>query len=419
MNDSNDPRACSAAPVLILGLNYAPEMVGIGPYTADMASWLATRGHRVACVSAQPYYPGWTVAPEWRGGWRRAVEAGVEVSRCPIYVPANPSGAKRIVHHVSYAASALGPMLAAARRLKPRVVMAIAPSLMAAPIARLAARIAGARSWLHVQDFEIEAALATGLLDPNSLAGRLGEGFERSMLSGFDRISSISPQMCRSLARKGVAAERIYELRNWTDVDAVRPAAEPSPYRRQWGITAPHVALYSGNIANKQGIDIVVKAARLLEHRRDIQFVVCGDGPNRARLTNLAAGLPNIRFEDLQPRERLGEFLSLATVHLLPQRAEAADLVLPSKLTNIMASGRPVVATAAPGTGIADEIADCGIATPPGDAAAFAAAIAQLCDDRPLATRLGTAARAGAVARWSKSAILERFAASLTALASA
>jgi colanic acid biosynthesis glycosyl transferase WcaI len=92
------------------------------------------------------------------------------------------------------------------------------------------------------------------------------------------------------------------------------------------------VAIYSGNIANKQGIEIVVEAARLLRHRKDLMFVVCGNGPNRARLIESSADLDNIQFHDLQPRAP-ADLLGMASVHLLPQIAGAADLVPPGSPT--------------------------------------------------------------------------------------
>jgi colanic acid biosynthesis glycosyl transferase WcaI len=392
--------------ILFVGLNYAPEPIGIGLYSGDMCRAWAAMGHQVRAVVAAPYYPAWKIADEYRGGWKRTVEQGVDVTRCPIYVPNPPSGAKRIVHHLSFFASCLAPAVRAALGQRPDVVFSVAPSLIAAPAAWLAARLGGAKCWLHLQDFEVEAALATGLVDAG-FAGRAGTWFERAVLSLFDQVSSISPQMCRKLIEKGVPAERVYELRNWADVDAVRPGDE-SPYREEWRIETPHVALYSGNIANKQGIEIVLEAARRLRGRTDLTFVVCGEGPNRATLEAAAADLDNIRFHDLQPRERLSDLLSLASVHLMPQLPGAADLVLPSKLTNMLASGRPVVATAAPGTGLALEVDGCGLVTPPGDSEAFARGIERLLDDRALAATCGKAARNRAEERWAKGPILER-----------
>lgn len=394
--------------ILFLGINYWPEQVGIGLYSGDMCSAWAAMGHQVRAVVAAPYYPSWKVFDGYAGkGWSRGVEEGVDLTRCPIYVPANPTGIKRIIHHVSFLVSSLAPMLKAAISQKPDIVFTSAPSLIASPVAWLAARLSGAKCWLHIQDFEVEAALATGLVK-QGLAGRLGAGFERKVFALFDQVSSISPQMCRKLEEKGVPPARVYELRNWADVERVQPLAGPSSFREEWGINTPHVALYSGNIANKQGIEIVLEAARLLRGRKDLTFVVCGEGPNRADLQAAAAGLDNIQFHDLQPRDRLSELLGIATVHLMPQLATAADLLLPSKLTNMLASGRPVVATAAPGTGLAHEVEGCGLISPPGDTVAFAKAIESVLDDHALAAVLAKASRARSEERWAKQPILER-----------
>src|SRR5690606_21104647 len=279
---------------------------------------------------------------------------------------------RRMLHHASFAVASLFPVLGSALFWRPDVVIAVAPSLIAAPAVRIAAGLCGARTWLLIQDFEVEAAFATGLLDDKATMARFARWLERRVLAGFDTVSSISPQMCRRLADKGVAPERIAELRNWADLDLVRPLETPSAYRAEWDIGTPHVALYSGNIANKQGIEIVLEAAHRLKDRGDLTFVICGEGSHRTTLEAQAAGLGNVRFLDLQPRDRLGELLGLATVHLLPQRGSMANLVLPSKLTNMLASGRPVVATASPGTELAQEVESCGIVTPPGDGRAFA-----------------------------------------------
>lgn len=402
--------------ILVLGLNYAPEPVGIAVYTTGLAEALAARGHQVAVVAGKPYYPAWSVPALFRGGWRRDTnEAGVAITRVAHYVPARPSGARRILHHMSFAASALWPMLVAARRFRPDLVFTAAPSLIAAPVAGLAARLAGARSWLHIQDFEVEAAVATGLVGGGRLA-RWAGAFESRVLAGFDRVSSISPAMCRRCIAKGVAPERVVEFRNWADIEAVRPLAGPSPFRAEWGIATEHVALYSGNIANKQGIEIVVGAARRLAHRRDLTFVICGDGPNMEPLRQSAARLGNVVFRPLQPKERLGDLVGLATVHLLPQRAGAADLVLPSKLTNMLASGRAVVATADPGTGLAEEVEGCGLVVAPEDEEAFAEAIARLLDDPDLRAGLAAEARRRAETRWDRTAIIDGFEQTLRAL---
>jgi len=400
--------------LLILGLNYAPEKVGIAVYTTGMAEALAAEGHEVRVVAGQPYYPAWKIM-DGHNAWTYSsrTENGVQVLRVPHYIPGKPSGGRRLLHHASFALTALLPTLWKALTWRPDVVMTIAPSLIGAPVARMAAALAGARSWVHVQDFEVEAAFVTGLLKGEGAAARAARWFEGAVLKSFDHASAISPEMVKKLVEKGVPRGKTSEFRNWADIDAIRPMTHPSPYRAEWGITAENVALYSGNIANKQGIEIVLEAARLLKDRRDLTFVVCGEGPNRARLEEMATGLENIQFHDLQPRERLNDLMGLATIHLLPQLAGAADLVLPSKLTNMLASGRPVVATAAPGTGLAREVEGCGVIAEPGHVEAFASGIERLVVDSALREASALSARRRAEERWAKDAVLGRFMAEL------
>ena len=399
--------------LLILGLNYAPEPVGIGPYTTGLAEVLVARGHEVSVVAGKPYYPQWRHYEGQPPGRTEGIEHGVRIVRVPHYVPARPTGPKRIAHHLSFAKAARGPAMRAARE-RPDLVFAVAPSLLSVPVAARAAKAAGAPLWLHVQDFEVEAGLATGLLGGG--AGRVAGLVERRILGMADVVSTMSPQMRAKLIAKGVLEDRAVELRNWCDPRFDFANADAGEYRREWDIGDRHVALYSGNIANKQGLDTVIDAARQLAHRDDIVFVIAGEGPNRAALEALAKGLGNVLFRDLQPAERMADFLSLASVHLLPQIVGAADLVLPSKLTNMLASGRPVVATAAPGTGLYAEVEGCGVSTRPGDAAALAVAVAKLIDDRELRNDLGNEARKRAAERWSRDSIIAEFAARAEAL---
>lgn len=404
--------------ILIVGLNYAPEPVGIGPYTQGLAEALNEAGYRVSVVCGQPYYPQWRRHDGYGPGYGRSTENGVTVTRCPHYIPAKPGGLKRIVHLASFALSALPPALRAviARQTRPATVIAIVPALLSVVSAWVVARLCGAKLWVHVQDFEAEAAVATGLLRAGRLPARLALAAERFLLRRADRVSTISPQMAARLAAKGVAAPRILELRNWADNRFMPDTQGAKALRRALGLEGRTVALYSGNIARKQGIEVLVDAARLLAERPDIAFVICGEGPNRAALESRAAGFANVQLRDLQPAERMGALLAMADLHLLPQIAGAADLVLPSKLTNMLASGRPVVATTEPGTGLFAEVEGCGLLTPPEDAETLAAAIAALADDPQRRAELGKAAVARAAERWSKPAIIARWIAALDAL---
>ncbi|MFM6950862.1 MAG: WcaI family glycosyltransferase [Novosphingobium sp.] len=403
--------------LLVIGLNYAPEPVGIGPYTTGLCEALVRSGHRVTAIVGKPYYPRWRADPAYAGGWLEAEENGVRLVRCPHYVPQDPVGIRRFGHLISYAITALVPAVRIALRERPQVVFCIAPALLSIITAILAAWLCGARLWVHVQDFEVEAAFATGLMRPTTWRARLALWLEAWLLGQADRVSTISPQMLAKLTEKGIPRDRQFELRNWADASFAADPAGASNLRTEWGLTDRVVALYSGNIARKQGIEVLIEAARLLQHRTDIVFVICGEGPNRNRLAEQARDLANLQLHDLQPAARMGAMLAMADVHLLPQIAGAADLVLPSKLTNMLASGRPVIATTMPGTGLHAEVDGCGLCVGPGDPAALAQAVISLADDAASRDRLGRAAALRAAEHWQQDAILKRMMAELQRLA--
>ena len=405
--------------LLVHGLNHWPEKVGIGRYTGELVAWLAARGHQVRVVTAPPYYPDWHVWRGWRRfWWQRETNSGARIHRAPLYVPRKPTGRQRAIHLLSFAFTSLPVALWQGLVFRPHVVFAVAPALASAPMAWLAAKAGGAPSWLHIHDFELDAAFGLGLMQGGWLKRR-ALAVERCLLRRFHRISTISPRMVERLAAKGVAEERRILFPNWVDCGEIRPLSSP-PQDLAAAMQLPagrRIALYGGNLGEKQGLEILVEAARLLAGRDDLLFLIVGEGAARERLQAAAAGLGNLLFRPLVGADQLNALLNLATVHLLPQRADAADLVLPSKLAPMLASARPIVATAAPGTGVAQAVEGAGLAVPPGDAAAFAAAIARLVDEPELALTLGGRGRERALAEWDREAILLRFEAALGDLA--
>jgi colanic acid biosynthesis glycosyl transferase WcaI len=199
------------------------------------------------------------------------------------------------------------------------------------------------------------------------------------------------------LLEKGVSKERAVLFLNGVDTDSIFPLGYESPLRQELGIDPNKVvALYSGTMGNKQGLEAIVEVARL-QGMEDIQFVLCGEGPIRNALVAKADGLPNVRFLPLQPVERLNDLLNLADVHLLPQKAGVENLVLPSKLGGMLASGRPILACASEGSAISSIVGDCGVVVPPDDVHALAAALRHLSLNEKVRQALGQAARKKAV----------------------
>ncbi|HEY1506269.1 MAG TPA: WcaI family glycosyltransferase [Stellaceae bacterium] len=381
--------------LLIIGLNFAPELTGIGKYTGEMAAWLAARGHDVSVVTTRPYYPGWTRTPGLRGWtWEREMWRGCRIVRCPLYVPKWPNGARRLVHFLSFALSSAPGALIGARGRRFDVVGAIAPTLAAAPLALALARAHGAKSWLHVQDLEIEAAIELQIVTHRRVLAA-AQGVERGLLRRFDLVSTISPNMRRALADKGVVPDRLGLCPNWIDTAQVFPIPEAHALRREFGVDDGRcVVLYAGSMGTKQGLETVIDAARCLagQGAGAPLFLLAGAGPALAGLEQRAAGLANVKFLPLQPIERFNRLLNVADIHILPQRRGVADLVMPSKLGAMLAVGKPVIATAPATSQLALTLEDAGVIVPPEEPVALAAAIERLCREDALRRAMGRAA---------------------------
>ena len=442
--------------ILIHGINFSPELTGIGKYSGEMAQWLAAQGHEVRVVTAPPYYPQWKLAEGYANKWRReklpkslqffphpsplveqlatrlsplagkslvipagegiTIKGSLVIYRCPLWVPSRPSGLKRILHLASFALSSF-PVMLWQIFWRPDVVLVVEPPLFCAPQAWLVARLSGGKTWLHIQDYEVDAAFELGLLKGAGIR-RLVAACERWLMRRFDRVSTISQRMLERALAKGVAAERVVLFPNWVDLAGLKfDGSEGIGYRAELGIAADAVvALYSGNMGAKQGLEILAQTASLLRDKRNIEFVFCGNGAGKADLLMQCEALPNVRFLDLQPMERLGELLAVADIHLLPQRADAADLVMPSKLTGILASARPVVVTANQGTELAGVVEGCGLVVQPAQPQAFADAIVLLAQDACLRARLGATGRIYAEVNLSRVAVLGKFEAEMKAV---
>jgi len=393
--------------ILVHTIFYKPELTGVAKYTGELCEWLTAQGHEVRVIAPPPYYPQWRIQEPY-GQWRYKSEVleGVHIRRCPIWLPRRPSGLARSLYSLSFMLTSLPVVLREVLR-GPEMVFVIEPSFMNLPSAWLASRIAGAVAWLHIQDFEIDLAYDLGQLRHGR---RLAMAIESWLMKRFDIVSSITRRMIGKAANKGLPSENLYMLPNWVDTSIIRPLPHPSPMRQQVGISTDRVvAMFSGSLGTKQGVETIIDAARTLVDDPTLIFIICGEGASSEALQVRARDLNNVRFLPLQSAERLNNLLNLADVHLLPQLPSAAGSVMPSKLIGMLASGRPVVAACSPGTEIAELVTGCGLTVEPGDSGAFAAAIRTLAHDARVRAQLGESARRRALERFSQGSILGDF----------
>ncbi len=410
--------------ILFYGLNYAPEATGTGKYTGEMAAWFAARGHHVETICGLPHYPEWKLHASHADGKARVeMVDGVRVQRAPHHVPAAATlgAAARIRMETGFSLSAARYWLPRLfGRKRPDVVFAVMPPMQIGLwplIFRWLRRV----PWvLHVQDLQVDAAIRLGMLKVG-VFGRVLYWIESFFLRQATRTSTITESMRDRIVAKGGARERAWLLPNWSDVRTIRPGPRENAFREELGLaTTDILVIYAGNMGEKQGLEVVLEIASALREEPNIQFAMVGDGAARGRLERRAGemSLPNLRFLPLQPLARLGEMLAAGDIHLVVQRRDAADLVMPSKLTNILAAGRASVATADPGTALheAVAVAQTGLVVAPGDVPALTAAVRQLATDAPLRQACGLRARAYAEKHLDRDRVLLAFEQQLASL---
>ncbi|WNB76159.1 glycosyltransferase WbuB [Methylomonas koyamae] len=334
--------------ILLYGLNYSPELTGIGKYSGEMCEWLVEKGHQVRVVCAPPYYPEWRVGEGYKN-WLYCTEVirGVRVLRCPLFVPRQPTTITRLLHLISFACFSF-PILLRQWDWKPDVIICIEPTFFCVPGALLFSKVAGCRTMLHIQDYELDAMLGLGMGKPGRIA-RMAKALEAWFMRRFDMVSSISYSMLDNAALKLGTRDKLFYFPNWVDTEFLTPYGNPDIFKNKWNIPAnTRVVLYSGNIGKKQGLEIVLQAAKELGVHKELLFVIVGAGAAKVDLINLAEQLQlhNVKFFPLQPYQDLPDLMAIADIHLVIQKKGAADAVLPSKLTAILAVGGNSILTA-------------------------------------------------------------------------
>ena len=370
--------------VLVMAINCLPELTGIGRYTGEMVDWLSDHDHECTMITSFPYYPHWKIQEPYHGNFykKEVLKNGrLSLYRCPLYVPKNPTGLKRIIHECSFFLSALFVILNLLFKKKHDEIICVVPPFHLGFLALIYRFFKGGELLYHVQDLQIEAARDLKVLKADWVF-KVFFSLEKFILKRADRISTISEGMQKKIEEK--AGKKVMIFPNWADTENFFPLKNRNELKKQWGFhTDDKVVLYSGSVGEKQGLEVLLEIAEELKAHSEIKFLICGTGPYKEKLEQISAdrGLLNMYFLPLQKNEVFNSFLNMADVHLILQKANASDLVMPSKLTTILSIGGLALVTASPDTSLYNVILKnrIGSIIPPEDHVALKEAILNCC----------------------------------------
>ena len=397
--------------------HFAPDVAPTGSVVTRLTEELAGRGHRIEVVTSLPWYREHRVEEGFDGRLVRHEDTPWgHITRIHPF----PTSSKRNL--VGRAAAFAGfSMLCAAlggRGGSADGVLAVSPPLTLGLAGWAVASARHAPLVFNVQDVYPDVAVELGLLSNRALIAA-SRRLERLCYQRADAISVLSRDIRDNVVAKVTRPGAVRVIPNFVDTDWIRPSERNNSYRREHGLEGRFVVMYAGNVGLSQPLDLVLEAAAALIRRRDLAFVINGQGAGRADLKARARGLSNVVFVDLQPAERLSELLAAGDVHLVLLRRGLTRASVPSKTYSILAAGRPIVAAVDEGSEIAAlvEGAGCGIACPPEDGGAFTRAVTRMVSAPEEARAMGLAGRAFVETWASPAAVAEAYEALFAELA--
>ncbi len=379
--------------ILLLTLQFPPEMTGTAPLLGELCEDLRRSGHEITTLAGPVHHNFENLPERYRSRCvTREFLAGAQVTRFNMPLTGN-MWANKLMGYVYFpvAATIAGVLL---RRHD--VILCPSPPLWLGLAARI---IAGARRTPYVyvaQDLWPSAPVRLGLWRNRLLIAFFG-WMERYVYTRAERVVVIAEKMTETVKAAGMPEDRITTIENWVDVNFIRPGERDNGFRREVASPDDFVVLYSGNMGHSHAIDVVLRAAELLREHEDIRFVLVGAGTQKPRLVRMAEELrlENVVFLPLQPRDRLPDVIAAGDICVVPLRKGLSTASLPSKMYTYMAAGRPLVATLDRGESAWDLVqrAECGILVEPEQPADLAEAILTLYHDPALRQRLGAKAR--------------------------
>lgn len=327
--------------ITIIGVNYFPENTAIGLYTTQLAEYLTTKDIEVNVVTGFPYYPSWKIDASYqkKSVFFKEKINNVTVFRYKQYVPQNPTFVKRILHLIDFT---LGSIVNILKVRKTDVVLCVVPFTSTIFLGKVLSVFKKAKLWVHVQDFEFDAAIETNLVSSNNVFFKGLFKLEKTLLKNADVTSTISLSMVEKLVTKCSNDNEKLLLPNWVDISNISPQnseIHPKMTSKKFKI------LYSGNIGEKQDWSFFLEFAKKIQNLDGIEIIVVGDGGKKNWLLNEIAEYSFIKHYYPVPYKDLSNLLCSADLHILFQKENVQDTVMPSKILAMMASAKPSLIT--------------------------------------------------------------------------
>ncbi len=395
--------------ITIISVNFYPEDSSTGLYTTEMADFLAAKGHNISMITGVPYYPQWKINHNYSNAKRFLHEkkGDINIYRYKLYVPKKPSFLKRILHLTDFT---LGSIRNLFKIQDCDLVISVVPFTSNVFLGWLLSKKKKAKLWAHIQDFEFDAAIESGMVKTKSglkskVFGVLF-GIEKTLLKKTNVNSTISFGMMEKLQSK--TGKSPYYFPNWVNPVKINPETATTHAHLT---SSKFKILYSGNIGAKQDWVFFMKIIEDFKNDTTTEFIVVGDGAMKGWLLNKTKTYKNIKHYDPVALSELSNLLCSADLHVLFQKNNVIDTVMPSKLLGMMSSGIPSIVTGNLKSEVAKvfEESGGGCFHDASDFVGVTDSILTLKNDQPLSTKKGRTARDYVISKFSVDCVLADF----------
>jgi len=245
----------------------------------------------------------------------------------------------------------------------------------------LAVRLRRARCVLLIHDVYPEVLFATGLLRPGSWMAAILGWLNKRLCRRVERIVVLGRDMKRLIDRKlGANVGGTTIITNWADADVISPTPRnANRLLEKTSLQEKFVVQYSGNMGRTHGLEVILDVAARLEEEPLFHFLLIGSG---AKLKGVEASLSVSRLNNVtilppQSREELVDTLNACDVAIISFIPGIAGISVPSRMYNVMAAGKPIIAVADDDSelGIVVREEKIGWVVPPNDTMALLATI--------------------------------------------
>jgi glycosyltransferase involved in cell wall biosynthesis len=389
---------------------YYPEDSGTGYFLTVLAeSMAASREVHVICGQPNNWLRG-VRAP------RREQRHGVNIRRCRGTTLNKDRLPLRLINLFTITFSMFFAALLHIRR-GDLVLVVTNPPTLPFPIV-VAARLKRARCVLRIEDVYPEVLYAAGLMRPNSFLSRTANWMTRRLYRAADRVVVLGRDMEDLVARRlGSHNGNLVRITNWADVENVRPGCRlQNALLQQLGLTNKFVVQYSGTIGRIHGIEDILEAASQLGNS-NIHFLFIGSGAKKPLVEQAASTLRNVTVLPVRPREELSISLNACDVAIVSLISGMTGVSVPSRMYNILAAGKPIIAVAEPDSELARLVLEerVGWVVPTTDRHKLADVILQAASGQESLATMGTRAR-GVAEKYSKENIIAMYQQMLSAI---